>query len=246
MKNKILLFAGTTEGRTLAKKLKDAYDITACVATEYGEVLLPDIKTRTGRMTEEEMESLIQRENFDLIIDATHPYATEVTENIKTAAEKTKTEYIRIKRDISDVENAVHQDSIEAATEYLKNTEGNILLTTGSKDLKRYSGLDMSRIWARVLPLLDSITACEEAGLTPDHIIAAQGPFTEEENIEQIKAINAKYLVTKLTGKAGGFDEKINAARKTNAEVIIIGLPPQTDGITLEDAIMRLTGENNE
>ena len=46
-------------------------------------------------------------------------------------------------------------------------------------------------------------------------------------NIATLKHINGKYLVTKDTGKAGGFDEKLSAAQKAGAELIIITRPAE-------------------
>ena len=58
MSEKICLFAGTTEGRQLAGILHHCTDLTVCVATEYGEILLDGIdgiNVHTGRMDADEM-----------------------------------------------------------------------------------------------------------------------------------------------------------------------------------------------
>ena len=98
----ICVFAGTTEGREVVEFLADQpAHITACVATEYGELMLPEkenITVSVKRLDEEEMACLFQEQAFDLVIDATHPYAYEVTENIKAACEKTETPYVRLLR----------------------------------------------------------------------------------------------------------------------------------------------------
>ena len=76
---KICVFAGTTEGRELIEFLcTQQADITACVATEYGQTLLEPRENLTvfaRRMNQTEMAELLAREQFDLVIDATHPYA---------------------------------------------------------------------------------------------------------------------------------------------------------------------------
>ena len=83
---KICVFAGTTEGRELVEFLSSQpIRVTACVATEYGETLLSpavNLTISAKRLTAEEMEALFAAEQFDLVIDATHPYASVVTENI--------------------------------------------------------------------------------------------------------------------------------------------------------------------
>ena len=100
--SRILLFAGTSEGRRLAEKIALAgQKALVCVATEYGTQMMPDldgIEVHQGRLTESQMESLMEGEDFVCVVDATHPYATVVSENIKAAAEATLVTYIRLKR----------------------------------------------------------------------------------------------------------------------------------------------------
>ncbi len=243
---KICLFAGTTEGRRLAEALHASYDLTVCVATEYGEVLLDgidDIALHTGRMDSEQMMAFFGENNFELIIDATHPYAVLVTENIRAAAAETGIEYMRILRDCGEADGAVYVDSVASARDYLNTVDCNILLTTGSKELHEFVGLDMSRVWARVLPLASSLEACAKAEIMPSHIIAAQGPFSKGLNIAELREIDAKWLVTKASGKNGGFYEKLSAAEAVGAKVIVIGAPKQVVGISLEAALDELLPE---
>lgn len=229
---KLCVFAGTSEGRRIVDFLRqqDA-NITACVATEYGgELIEPAEKltVRSGRMDEPEMEEFFKNERFDLVIDATHPYASAVTENLMTACLNTETEYSRLERGGEGApESAVCFPDVPAAVEYLSGTIGNILLTTGSKELGAFSGITdfAERTFARVLPVESSITACREAGLKPAHILAMQGPFSVGMNSAMIKSVNAAYVVTKESGKAGGFEEKALAAMKAGAKLVVIGRP---------------------
>lgn len=245
MSEKICLFAGTTEGRQLAEILHEASDLTVCVATEYGEILLDGIggiTVHTGRMDADEMARFFADNRFDRILDATHPYAEIVTGNIRQAADRTKVPVMRILRETErQAADAVYVPNIEAAADYLSDRDGNIFLTTGSKELASYTGLDMSRVWARVLPTVSALEACAAAGILSAHIIAAQGPFSEEINIAQMNMIGADYMVTKASGKNGGFDEKIRAAKAVGALPVIIGQPPQVMGFTLEEALAELT-----
>lgn len=241
MKEKLCLFAGTTEGRELAEICRENYDLTVCVATEYGEILLEKVEgitVHTGRMDVYEMESFFRAEGFERIVDATHPFAVEVTENIRTAAQNTRIPLLRVLRDSEKfAENAVYVSSVEEAKNYLRDKKGNVFLTTGSKELTGYTGLDMGRVWARVLPAVSSIEACLAAGITPAHIIAAQGPFSVEMNTAMFQMAEASFLVTKESGRNGGFSEKIRAAEEIGAECIVIGQPPQNEGVSFEEAV---------
>lgn len=247
---KLCVFAGTTEGRELVEFLcTQAVSVTACVATDYGETLLSPRENLTisaQRLTREEMEALFSRENFDMVIDATHPYASVVTENIAAACEKAGVRYQRLLRSGCKAgEDAVFVPDIPAAVDYLNRTEGPILLTTGSKELAKYTGLYdfANRVYARVLPMEDSLRLCQSAGLKPAHILAMQGPFSVDMNVAMLKSLGAKYLVTKDSGTTGGFDEKVTAARAANATLVVIGRPPQREGLTLPETIQLLCRE---
>ncbi len=241
---KICVFAGTTEGRKLVEFLsaQDLF-VTACVATEYGETLLKPAKNlhvSARRLTKEEMIQMLSDTRYDLVIDATHPYAADVTNNIESACGLTGTEYLRLLREDSSLSSdAVFVSDIAAAVDFLNSTEGTILLTTGSKELLKYTGIEdfTNRVYARVLPVNSSLEACQKAGLLPAHIIAIQGPFSEEMNIAMLKSISAKYLVTKDGGTTGGFDEKVKAAQKTKTQLVVIGRPPQKEGSSFSEVI---------
>lgn len=241
---KLCIFAGTTEGRELAEFLSgQQVAVTACVATEYGQTLLAPSENLTvsaRRMTRGEMAALFAEENYDLVVDATHPYASAVTENIFAACGETGTEYLRLLRRGGDApEDAVFVPDIPAAVAYLNTVEGNILLTTGSKELARFTGVTdfAGRVFARVLPMEDSLRLCREAGVQPSHILAMQGPFTQEMNTAMLRSVGAVYLVTKESGTAGGFEEKIAAAREAGAKLVVIGRPAQREGLDFTQTV---------
>lgn len=247
---KTALFAGTAEGRKLAQVLAQSKgEVHVCVTTEYGASLIPhaeNIHIHTGRMEEEDMEIFLKEKDIELCLDATHPYADQVTENIQRACEKLQIERMRILR---REENAVKSTdcvfvaSVEEAVAYLEHTKGNVLVTTGSKELKKYTALTdyKNRIFARVLSTAEVAAACKEIGFEGKNLICMQGPFSEELNYAMLKQINAAYLVTKSSGAAGGFEEKCEAAIRANARLMIIGRPKEKEqGISLEDAVLKL------
>ena len=242
MMYKLCLFAGTTEGRELAERLANQpVAVTACVATEYGETLLTPRENLTisvGRLTAEEMETFFRRERFDCVVDATHPYAAQVTENIVRACGAAGVEYLRLIRGGSaNPGGTVFVEDTAAAVEFLEHTEGNVLLTTGSKELGTYAALPdfAQRVYARVLPMKASLEACERSGLAPAHILAMQGPFSREMNVAMLRMTGARWLVTKESGGNGGFPEKVDAAREAGAALLVIGRPPQREGLELAD-----------
>lgn len=241
---KICVFAGTTEGRELVEFLSSQpVVVTACVATEYGKMLLPSADNLTissKRLAPAEITRMLSDTAFDLVIDATHPYAASVTESISAACRDTGTEYLRLLREASELSSdAVYVPDTDAAVGFLDGTEGNILLTTGSKELAGFSKLTdfADRVYARVLPMEASLEACRAAGLKASHIIAMQGPFSEEMNLAMLNAISSSWLVSKDGGEAGGFDAKASAAQKAGARLVVIGRPPQIEGTSFSETI---------
>lgn len=242
----VLLFGGTTEGRELAARLAGRGQRTIlCVATDYGrEVLEPELlanpclNVRIGRMDAEEMRRLILEEEPGLVVDATHPYADQVTRNVREACEKTGRECLRCLRPRSGAESpeggVVRVPSVQAAVEWLAARDGNILVTTGSKELAAFSQLPdfATRVYARVLPTLPSLSACLDQGLSGRHIIAMQGPFSEETNRSQLAEFNCRFLVTKDTGDNGGFREKVRAAGEAGAVALVIDRPETERGLS--------------
>lgn len=242
---KLCVFAGTTEGRELVSFLAaQPVEVTACVATEYGQTLLTpsqNVTVSAQRLNQAEMEELFARERFDLVIDATHPYADVVTQNIVDACAATQTPYQRLLRDGVGTDTDLHfVPDADAAAELLRQTTGNILLTTGSKELSHFAQL-ADRAYARVLPMAASLQACSEAGFAPSHIIAMQGPFSQEMNEAMMRTTAARYLVTKDSGKNGGFTEKLAAARRLGVQTVVIGRPKQQQGASLQKVLQLLT-----
>ena len=242
-----LIFAGTTEGRKLTEYfLSKETALTVCTATEYGKILLPEHSLLTAiskRLDDKEMYELMEKNQFDGVFDCTHPYAVIVSENIKKAAKKANLEYYRIlrpKEEIEDEDNIVYVASMEEAVEYLSNTEGNILTTTGSKELSKMLALPnyKERVYARILSNPEMVKDSFELGFQGKHLICMQGPFSEEMNTAMIHQFDIRYVLTKNSGKVGGFIEKVNSAKETGTILVVIGRPTaETDGYVLEEIL---------
>lgn len=235
------IIAGTSEARELIERLSrlDVH-IYASVATDYGESLLgsyPNLTIIRKRMEYDEMLEFLTQHRPSCVIDATHPYAQIVTQNISRACIASGTEFMRLYRgETACGDGIVHVDSIAAAAEYLQHTEGQIFLSTGSKDLQAFTKIPnyQERIHARILPMLDGLSKAIELGFSPSKIICMQGPFSKELNQAMLKSTNARYLITKSTGNSGGFAEKLDAAAELGIQVVVVGRPPDVDGLELE------------
>lgn len=244
---KLLLFGGATEGRVVALQAAAAgHRVTLCVATGYGAEMLPDhpdnVTILAGRMDMDAMESLMRLGDYTLVVDATHPYATEAGVNIRVAAHKAGLRCLRLARAAGEyVGGCTFADSVAEACGLAR--AGNILAATGSKEIAAYAAVTdwQNRVYARVLPTEASVRLCREAGLSDDHIIAAQGPFTVEQNEEVLRRYAIGTMITKDGGTAGGFGEKLTAAQNCGVRVVVVRRPRGDDGFSIEQ-ILELLG----
>lgn len=247
---RVILFGGTGEGRFLADYCsRHEIQTLVCVASGYGADLVPEsgsVKVHTGAMDEEEMEALLDRQKPAVVVDATHPYASLVTENIRQACGHRCVPYVRVSREKEGEgktgAGTVWVDTASEALSYLADKEGNILFATGSRTLPCFVGIPgfRERVFVRVLPDEEVIRQCKSLGLSGRQIIAMQGPFSAEMNRAMLKMTEARYLVTKESGRAGGFPEKLEAAACLGVTAVVIGRPKEREGIGLEEAVRLL------
>lgn len=208
------------------------------VATDYGEAVmeqLSGVTIHTGRLTIPEMAAYLSQDA--LVIDATHPYASVVTQNIKEACAGAGAEYLRLLRPAQAADSVVTVPDTQAAVRWLCEHPGKVLLTTGSKELDFYTTVPdyAARLFPRVLPTAEVLAKCTVLGFPGASILAMQGPFSHEMNVALLKKTGAQILVTKDTGKSGGFAEKLSAAKEVGATVLMIARPLEEQGRTLEE-----------
>lgn len=259
----VLVFAGTSDGRAVVEYLaglgagEKRLSCTVCVATAYGKALLEEAQGVTvlkGRMDAPGMRDLMIANQVDLVIDATHPYAVAVSGNIREAAAAVGMEYLRLIREPSEgfkMDGCEYYPDIQRIVQRLNELDGPILLTTGSKDLAAFTAVRdyRQRVYPRVLPALESLAACMELGYEMNRVIAMQGPFSEELNVALMRQLQIQTLVTKESGAAGGYGEKVSAARKLGVPVLVLARPVQEQGYSLEELktelFRRFTGEGS-
>lgn len=247
----ILLFAGTTEGRILASEMiKHNYPakLSVCTATEYGRECVVQkmasdaAEVIAGRMDQSEMAEFMRRKKTALVIDATHPFARDVTKNIQGAAQEAGVEYRRLLRERNERgEGIILRESVQEAAEYLKGTKGKIFLATGSKELECYTSIPgyKERCYARVLSTREAVTKSIDLGFEGAHLFAMQGPFSKEMNLAVLRQTGAAYFVTKESGTEGGYVEKLWAAREAGALLVVVKRPEET-GESLEEMLSYL------
>lgn len=241
----IFMLCGTSDARELAVRIKEnGYHVMTSVVTESAAKSLEEagLPVRMGRLSADEMTSLIIEEGFEAIVDASHPFAEEAHKNAIEAARKADVPYIRFERAslvYGDHPKLTVVSSYEDAALEVKQRQGSAMLTTGSKTLhifaKHLIGIPEIRLVARMLPRRDNMEKCEELGVEQKNIIAMQGPFSREMNEALYRQYGTTVMVTKESGKIGSVDEKVETALQMGIDVVLISRPEIEFGTVFTD-----------
>ncbi|MDX7991525.1 cobalt-precorrin-6A reductase [Xenorhabdus littoralis] len=226
----IHIFGGTSDARQICVMMDIAgIDYSLSVATPTGAQQAVGIRGEIviGRMDAGGMIEYLQNRGTEMVIDASHPYAELVSQNIVSACQKLAVPLIRYIRpsDIDAVEHPlIHKvATVEQACEVAAGLGSRILLTTGSKQLTDYvAHLKGKTVLARVLPTAEVLAICESCGLSVDQIFALKGPFTADFNHAFYQFCQAEVVITKESGEQGGFKEKVEPCLSLGLPCIVI------------------------
>ncbi|NMB27280.1 MAG: precorrin-6A reductase [Tissierellia bacterium] len=221
----IWIIGGTSESRELVDRIKDLDNYIVTSATDSEKEFIDSSNLIVGRMNYKEMAQFIDENHISLIVDLSHPYAKEVTNNAKRIAEYKNIKYIRYTRDkVIPKSKGIYLNSYEECYDYLKGITGTIFFTTGSKNIGDFEKIrGNNRFIYRVLPALESIEECKKYNVKLKDIVGVLGPFSKEYNKIMFKEYNADYVVMKDSGLQGGTLEKIKACEELNIIPIVIG-----------------------
>ena len=231
----IIVFSGTSDSVEIIKLLlENKYSIIACVATDEGEKMLSTINNiiiKNSRLDENNMINFFKDKKIFSVVDASHPYAENVSKIAMNVCKLFNINYIRYERpsefSINYYDKSILVESYKEAVDYINNMKGNVLITTGVNYINEYKRIfDFDkRVFVRILNNMNSFNRVKSIGLGNNNIISGDGRYTLQDNIDIIKKYNINILITKDTGKAGGFIEKMEACNFMNIFIIIIRRP---------------------
>jgi precorrin-6A/cobalt-precorrin-6A reductase len=235
---KIFLLGGTKDSINIIEHVKRNYDayILTTTTTEYGARLASEggsDDTIARPLPKDEIVEILNEGNFDILIDATHPFAEHITQTSTSIARELKIPYIRFERPTTNLKNIetshIHYvDSFDDAGKLIESEfrKGNVLHFAGANTMEEVlKHVAVERFYPRILKVESSIVKCEKLGVDPSHIIPMTGAASLEENIDLIEKYNASVMITKESGEVGGVIEKIEAANTKNVAVIMIQRP---------------------
>lgn len=230
---------GTKESIEVIRYLKDNFNtyILTTTTTEYGERLAIEggsDSTIAKPLPKNDLIEILNGEtDFDLFIDATHPFASHVTKTAIEVSKICKLPYIRFERYTSNLNDFDKSQlyavkSFEDAGKLIekKFNEVNVLHFAGANTMESIvKYISPEKFYPRILEVESSFEKCEKLAIPKDNIIPMKGTSTVDENLELIDQLNAGVIITKESGDIGGVDAKLKAANERKLPVIMIERP---------------------
>lgn len=235
----VFLMGGTKESIEIIKFIKNNFNsyILTTTTTEYGSKLAIDggsDATIAKPLPKDEIINILNgKTNFDIFIDATHPFASHVTNTAIEVSKICKIPYIRFERPTSNFENiddsrVIQVNSFDDAGKLIakKYNQSNVLHFAGANTMETIlKYVSPEYFYPRILEVKSSLEKCEKLGIKKDHIIPMKGTSTIEENEKLIEKTDASIIITKESGDIGGVIPKIKAANSKNIDVVLITRP---------------------
>lgn len=229
----IHIFGGTSDARAICQLLDEAGErYSLSVASDAGRQLAGSMlgEVVVGRMDSNEIATYLQQHAIRWVIDASHPYATALSDNVLVACHRQGVRLTRYQRP-SDIDRISHPllhkvDDVAQACRLAQTLGPRVLLTTGSKQLAEYRhGLPEKVLLVRVLPTAEVLAQCEALGLGVDNIIALRGPFSAEFNRALYEFCQPDVVITKESGNQGGYLQKVEPSLALNIPCIVVRRP---------------------
>ncbi len=230
----IWVFSGTSDGNALARELaRHCGPIVVSAASEYGaEIAREQCAGATvcaGRQGVDQRRRTLRASQARAIVDATHPYAEQMSAQLIGLSGELHLPYVRYERPATlDLQGALVCESVSQAAERAVSIAKRIFLATGSKDLAAFlcaPGASEREWYLRITPEPALIRRAIELGIPRDHIVAMQGPFSEAFNLALWRDQRIDCVVTKESGEAGGFPAKLRAAAALGIPLLVIRRP---------------------
>lgn len=227
----ILVFGGTGETHDICNFMRENHiSFRLSIATEYGRSTFDEFKEnmQVSRLEEADIYALIREIHAEIILDLTHPYAANISNNAISAAKKANILYIRYERhSLWATDNDIYEvSSHEEALSLAESLGKKPFLAVGSNNAHIYAqSQKFTQLFIRLLPKSELIKKCEDLGYDYGSIIGMQGPFSKEMNKQMLLSTKADVMISKESGNAGGFLEKFQACKELGIPLIVIARP---------------------
>ncbi len=222
-KIRILMLGGTTEASALAKALaaQPRYDALLSLAGRTEKPAPQSLPTRIGGFGGAEgLARFLRDEKFDLLVDATHPFAARISQNAAQAATITSLPAFCLRRAPWHTEagdNWRHAASVQDAIAQIGSAPRCVFLAIGRQEAHRADAAPQHHYVIRSVDPVDP-----QPQLPHAHYLLDRGPFDVEREAELLREHRIDVVITKNSGGSATY-AKIAAARALSIEVIMIG-----------------------
>lgn len=233
--NALWVFSGTSDGNALAAQLARGQDkrVVVSAASDHGGEMArqdcPGVSVWAGRQGVEARRRVLTQKGARLLLDATHPYASGMSEQLIGLSKELGIPYLRYERPSAyQPEDGELCASMEQAAERATALGLRIFLATGSKDLAtfmRTSGAAGKQWFVRQTAEPELIERALALGIPRERICAMQGPFSAEFNTALWRDWGIDCVVTKDSGDAGGYQAKVRAAKALGIPLLVVARP---------------------
>ena len=221
----ILVFGGTTEGRKAVEVLEEGGS-TYFYSTKTGEqdITLHHGQRIDGALDAEAMQTFCREHDIRLIVDAAHPFASQLHQTIAQVSESLNVPTIRYERiypkrdseitwinDYSQIPNDIHS----------------LLATTGVQSISKLKPLEAAgiKVFYRILNRESSIALAQKQGASPEQLCYYEDP--------KDVSVEADAILLKESGLSGGFQEKVDAAKARGMRIIALKRPQTPEIFTI-------------
>ncbi|KXG85501.1 cobalt-precorrin-6A reductase [Agrobacterium bohemicum] len=233
MTRSILILGGTADARILAGKLAEGsgYRLLLSMAGRTRDPVQQPVPMRTGGFGGSSgLAAFITENQFDLLVDATHPYAARISANAVQAAELTNVPLVSLERPAwkkqlgDDWQNVA---DVESAMKALGANSTNAFLALGRQELLPFEAAPQHHYLIRSVDPVEPKLAVPNA-----RYITARGPFTLADEINLMSENRIAVIVSKNSGGTAAY-AKIEAARQLGIKVLMIERPDLTRAATV-------------
>ena len=213
----ILVFGGTTEGRKAVEVLEEG-GTPYFYSTKTGEqdITLHHGHRIDGALDEEAMRSFCQEHDIRLMVDAAHPFASQLHQTIARVSESQHIPVIRYERIYP--ERDPHLEWIDDYAQIPPNIH-TLLATTGVQSIAKLKPLEVQgvSIYYRILPRESSMALAQKLGAKKEQLCFFEDGATI--NVE------AEAILLKESGLSGGFMEKVEAGKAKGMRILVLKRP---------------------
>ena len=223
----LLVFGGTTEGRKAAEVLEEAGS-PYFYSTKTGEqdIVLHHGTIISGAMNEEAMLAFCREHGVRLVVDAAHPFATQLHATIARVCSELQVPVVRYERIYPPRDTSITWiDDYSEVGPLLSHQGGTLLATTGVQSIGKLKYLEAQgiKVFYRILPRESSVRLAKAQGATEEQLCYyEQDPLAPSGGSFDV---DADAILLKESGLSGGFTEKVEAARKKGMRIIALKRP---------------------